>query len=119
MEVRKVLRSNPSLIDRMEKSSALELGRGRLLMSRKARVPRIMYRAGADRAQVIVRLTEGRVACDQTPKVARTKSRLEDVLVTRRSNPQSETTAGLDRVALHNSRPIDCRQDIDGGSAIQ
>ena len=56
MEVFEVFRGNPSLVDGIEKSNALELGRGRLLMSRKARVPRIMCKAGTDKAQASLAL---------------------------------------------------------------
>ena len=118
MEVRKVLRSSSSLVYRVEESSALELGRCWFLVSREARVPCIMCWAGAGRAQTSLGLTEGRVTCDNTREVACAKSRLKDVLVTGRTNPQHEATAGLDRVALHSSGSIDRCQDIDGGTAI-
>ena len=103
MQLLEVLRSYPSLVDGVEQGSALELGRGRLLMSREAGMPRILSGSWATRSKVIFKSTEGRVASDQAWDVTRTKGGLEDIRMTGRANPQPIATVRLDRVAPHGS----------------
>ena len=87
MQLSEVLCCHPSLVDGVEESSALELGRSWLWMARKTRMPRILGGSWAAWSKVVFRTAEGGVARDYAWDVARTKGRLENVRVTRRANP--------------------------------